>query len=67
MVLIAFFQIGVEALGTSALNDRGRAGLMIPVPGFYHYTARSIDFTFYKVTFVFTYSRQLVVKPKILT
>ena len=58
---LLFFQIGVEALDTSSLNDKERAGLMIPVPGFYQYTARSIDFQFYKVTFVFTYSRQQVV------
>jgi len=44
-------QIGVEALGTSSLNNRGRAGLMIPVPGFYQYTARSIDFKFYKIPY----------------
>ncbi|XP_078367836.1 alanine aminotransferase 2-like isoform X1 [Oculina patagonica] len=44
-------QIGLAALKTSSTNDWGRAGLMIPIPVFFQYTARITDENFYTIPY----------------
>ena len=43
------FQIGLELFPAHSLESKCKAGIMIPMPGFYHYKARCIEFDLYQV------------------
>ena len=43
------FQIGLELFAAHSLESKCKAGIMIPMPGFYHYKARCIEFDLYQV------------------
>lgn len=49
-IILLCFQYGIAALGNSSFcNDKHKAGVMIPIPAFYHYKARIKEFGLFEV------------------
>jgi len=44
-------KIGLELFAAHSLESKCKAGIMIPMPGFYHYKARCIEFDLYQIPY----------------